>query len=166
MTRKWFQPGHSKTCKKLKKVHFKRWQYSCLSSRYPQDHFLRSLLSPSFDLNRFGRFASLSQKMVSTSPLKTLEKSEKRPFQTLTTGFFELNVASKPFSKKFPLIKLWFKQFKTLRLTFPENSFNFVTQNVAKNWKIVFSNAKKLRFWAQGSYKIIFWEVCDDQILI
>ena len=71
--------------------------------------------------------------MVSPSSPKTLEKTEKGPFQTLTTFLFELKVASKPFSEKVLLIKVPFKQFKTLRLIFPENSFNFVTQNVAKS---------------------------------
>ena len=71
--------------------------------------------------------------MVSTLSPKTLEKTEKGPFQTLTTFLFELKVASKPFSEKVLLIKVPFKQFKTLRLIFLENSFNFVTQNVAKS---------------------------------
>ena len=120
-----------KNVQKLKNDLFKRSQHSFLSSRWLENHFPRSFLWPSFDLNNFGRFAWVFQKMVSNSSPKTLEKTEKVPFQTLTTLLFELKVVSKPFSKKLPLIKLWFKQFKTLRLTFPENSFNFVTQNVA-----------------------------------
>ena len=39
--------------------------------------------------------------MVSTSSLKNLQKIEKRHFQTLKTFVFELEVASKAFSKSF-----------------------------------------------------------------
>ena len=93
-----------KFAEKLKNALFKRWQHSLLSSRLLQNDFLkrflwwnfdlnrrsfllpnfdlnrRSFLRPNFDLNSFDRFASLSQKTVSTSSLKNLQKTEKCPF--------------------------------------------------------------------------------------
>ena len=99
---------------------------------------------------------SLSQKTVSTSSLKTSQKTEKCPFQTLRTFTFELKVASKPFSKKLPITKFWFKQFLMFCLTFSENGFNLVTQKFVKNRKMLFSNAQNIRFWVQGSFKTIF----------
>ena len=59
-----------------------------LSSRSIQKHFLRTLLWPSFDLNRFERFALPSQKMLSTSSLKNLQIPEYRCFETLRTFDF------------------------------------------------------------------------------
>ena len=47
--------------------------------------------------------------MVSISSLKNLRKTEKCLFQTLRTFVFEFKVASKPFSKKLPMTKFWFK---------------------------------------------------------
>ena len=61
------------------------------------------------DLNSFERFASLSQKKVSTASLRNLEKKQKCPFQTLTKFVFQLEVAPAPYSNKLPLIKLSFK---------------------------------------------------------
>ena len=55
---------------------------------------------------------SLSQKTVSASSLKNLEKSEKSPFETLRKFVFELKVASKSFPKKLPMTKFWSKKFK------------------------------------------------------
>ena len=54
----------------------------------------------------------------------------------------------------------------TLRITFTENAFNFGTQNFWNNWKMLFSNAQNIRFWAQGSFKSTFYEAFYDQILI
>ena len=121
---------------------------------------------PNFDLNSLERFASLSQEMASTLSLKSFQKTEKCLFQTLTTFFFEPKVASKPFSKKLTTSKLWFKEIWTLCVTFPSNGFNFVTQKIAKTWKMLFSNGHNIRFWAQGSFKTIFLDTCYDQIWI
>ena len=114
--RKWFQLSYSKICKNLKNALFKRLQNSFMSSRLLQNHFLWSFSWPNFDLNSFERFASLSQKTVSTSPLKNLKKTEKCPFQTLKTFDFELIVASKRFPEKVPPTKAWFKNYWTLFL--------------------------------------------------
>ena len=82
-----------------------------------------------------------------------------------TENFFFLNtqnirfwsqVASKPFSKKLPMINFEFRWFWRLGLAFPENDFNFVTQKFELNWKMPFSNTQNIRFWAQGSLKTIF----------
>ena len=43
--------------------------------------------------------------MVSTSPVKNLQKIEKRLLETLTTFVFELKLASKPFSKNLSITK-------------------------------------------------------------
>ena len=94
--------------------------------------------------------------MVSTSSIKNLQETGKCPFQTLKIFVFEIKVVSKSFSKKLPRTKFEFKLFWRLCLPFPENSLNFVTQKLEKNWKIPFSNAQNIRFWAQGSFKTIF----------
>ena len=136
--RKRSQLRHSKTCKKLKNSLFKRSQHSFLSSSLLQNHFLRRFLWPNFDLNSFERFALLFLKMVSTLPLKTLQKTEKWSFQTLRTFVLELKVTSKPFSKKLPITKYGFKQFWMLCLTLPENGLDFITQKLAKTEKCYF----------------------------
>ena len=103
---------------------FKRSEHSFQSSKLLQNHFLRSSLYPSFDLNSFERFASLSQKMVSTQLLKNLQKSQKCPFQTLKTFDFELIVASKRFPEKVDL--------KTIERFF---SFQLCRPKICKNLK-------------------------------
>ena len=93
-------------------------------------------------------------------------KNWKMPFSNTRNILFEPKVASKPFSKKLTTSKLWFKDIWTLCVTFPSNGFNFVTQKIAKSWKMLFSNAHNIRFWAQGSFKTIFLDACYDQIWI
>ena len=140
----------------LENYFFKRSEYLFFISRQLQNHFLGSFLWPNFDLSSVERFASLSQKMISTSSLKNLQKAEKCCIQTLTTFIFELKVASKSFSKKLPVNEFWFKQIWTLCLTFPETDFNFATEKYAKSWKMLFSNAENICFWAQSSFETIF----------
>ena len=111
---------------------------------------------PNFYLNSFERIASLSQKMVSTSSLKNLQKTEKCTFQKLRTIAFEVKVASKPFSKKFTMAKIWFKKYSTLSLTFPEIVSTSSLKILQKTWKMLFSNVQNIRFWTQGSTKTIF----------
>ena len=53
-----------------------------------------------------------------------------------------------------------------LCLTFPENGFSFVTQKLAKNWKMPFSDAQNIRFWLQGSFKTIFLKTFYDQFWV
>ena len=93
--------------------------------------------------------------MVSTLSLKNLQKTENFPFQMLRIFVFQLKAASKLFSKKLPKANFEFKWSWRHCLAFPENGFNFVTQKFAKNWKMPFSNAQNIRFWAQGSFKTI-----------
>ena len=59
-------------------------------------------------------------------------QTEKCLLQTLRTFIFKLKVASKPFSKKLPMTNFDFRGSWRLRLTFPENGFNFVTQKLQK----------------------------------
>ena len=102
-SRKWFQCRHSKIYTKLKNDLFKCSEHSFLTSRWLQNHFLRSFLWPNFDLNSFESFASLSQKMISTLSLKDLQKTENCSFQMLRILVFELKLPIKPFSKKLPI---------------------------------------------------------------
>ena len=81
---------------------------------------------------------------------KNFQKTEKWPVQTLTKSTFELKVASKPFAKKIPITKLRLKYFWTLCVTFPQNGFNFVTQKLAKNWKILFLKRSQHSFLRSG----------------
>ena len=141
--RKQFQLRHSKICKNLKNALDKRTKHWLLSFRRLQNHFLRSFLWPNFDLNCFERFAWLFQKMVSTLPLKNLQKTEECPFQMLRTFVFELKVASKPFSEMLNLTNFG---FKTLCLAFTVSGFNFLVQKFAKNWILLFSKAQNLCF--------------------
>ena len=73
------------------------------------NYFLKFLLRPNFDSNSFERFPSLSQKTLSTSLLKKIQKSEKYHFQTRRKIVFHLKVASKSFSKKLPMTKFGFE---------------------------------------------------------
>ena len=117
--------------------------------------FSRKSIKPKSDLNSFERFASLSQKMISTSSLRYFQKTEEYPCEALITFVLKHKVSSRPFYKKLCMTKFWFKQCTRLCLTFPENGFNFVTQIFAKIWKILFLNTLNILFWAQGCFKTI-----------
>ena len=91
-------------------------------------------------------FLNFLRKRFQLRHSKICKKTKTCPFQTLRIFVFELKVISKPFSKKLPITKFWFKKFSMFCLTFPENGFNFVTQKFAKNWKMPFSNALLLHF--------------------
>ena len=78
--------------------------------------------------------------------LKNLQKAKNCCFQRLTGFVVELEVVSKPFSKRFPRTKFWFKHVWTLCLTFPENGFNFATQKFAENKKINFQTFTTFSF--------------------
>ena len=121
-----------KNCKNLKTSLFKCLEHSFLISRSIQNLFLKSFLWPTLNLDGLEGFVSHSQKTVSFSSLKNLQKSEKFPFQMLKTFFSELKVASKPFSKKLLMTKFWFKHFLMSCLTFPESGINFVTRKLQK----------------------------------
>ena len=73
-------------------------EHSVLASRQSQNHFLM------LPINR-----KLSQKTVSTSPLRNLQKGENCHFQTIRTFVFDLDVASKPFSKLLRTAQFKFK---------------------------------------------------------
>ena len=145
-----------KNLQENKKCYFQMPTVLVLELKAVQNRFLRSFLWSNDDLNSLWCFASLSQKMVSTSPPNNLQKTEKFSLQTFRTFVFELKVLSKPFSKKLPMTKFYFKQFLMFCLTFPEKSFNFVTQKFAKNWKIPFSDAQNICFWYQVRFKTVF----------
>ena len=100
-----------------------------------EKHFLKTSQQSRIYGKNFRSIVSLLQKTVSTSLLKNLQKTEKCSFQTRRTFAFELKVVSKPFSKKRPMTKFWFKYFWTLCIIFPENGFNFITQKFAKKLK-------------------------------
>ena len=48
---------------------------------------------------------------------------------------------------------------------FPKNDFKLVTEKLARNWKMLFSNAQNILFWAKGTLKTIFWEAYYEDIL-
>ena len=96
---------------------------------------------------------------------KSCKKTEKWPFQMLRTFVFELKEASKPFSKKFPMTKFWFKNISMLCFTFTQNSFNFVAQKLAKHWKMSFTNTQNIQV-LPGCFKTIFWNAYHDQLWI
>ena len=114
------------------------------------------MLSPKLHLKSFQCFFPLSQKMVSTLPLKNWQINEKCNLQTLRTFIYDLKIALKQFSKNLPIIKFWYKKFLVLFLAFPENVSNFVTQKSQKKKKkkkkmkerkISFSKVHNIRFW-------------------
>ena len=73
--------------------------------KFDSEPFFKKFLMTNFEFNGLEGFVSHSQKTVSFSSLKNLQKSEKFPFQMLKTFFSELKVASKPFSKKLLMTK-------------------------------------------------------------
>ena len=121
-----------KNCKDLKTSLFKCLEHSFLISRSIQNLFLKSFLWPTLDLDGLEGFVSQSQKTISFSSLKNLQKSEKLPFQMLKTFFSQLKIASKPFSKKLIMTKFWFKHFLMSCVTFQESGINFVTRKFQK----------------------------------
>ena len=95
-----------------------------------QNHFQKCLLLPTVNLN--GPSALLSEKTISTLSLKTLQKSKHCYSQRFRTFDFRLMLAPKKFSKMLPMTNFEFKWLWRLCLTFPESSFNLVTQTLAK----------------------------------
>ena len=82
--------------------------------------------------------------MVSTSLLKDLQKTEKWPFQTLTTFVFELKVASKPFSNKLPMTKFRFKTFERFALLSRKIVSTASLKNLQKTEKCSFQTLRTL----------------------
>ena len=70
--------------------------------------------------------------MVSISSLNYCKNLKIFLFQILRTIVFDLNVASKPISKKLAMINFEFRWSGRLCLAFPENGFNFITQKFEK----------------------------------
>ena len=83
----------------------------------------------------------------------------------LITFTFELKVATKLFKRSFLSPHFDLTALNALP-HFLRKWFHFVTQKFAKDWKLTFWSAQNIRFWAQGSFKILFYEVLSDQILI
>ena len=141
--------------KNLKSAIFKRPQYWFLSSKKVKNHFLRKFLWPNFVFNCFRCFASLSQKMASTSSPKNCKK--------LKISIFKCSENSCLISRSLQNHVLKSFLSPTLNLdglegchAFPENGFNLLTQNFAKNLNMPFSNAQNICFWVQSSLKTIF----------
>ena len=145
-----------KNLQKTERCSFQRLSKFVFQLKVASKPFFRKLRQPHFNFNSLERFASLSQTLVSTSSLKSLQITEKCYFQTITTLVFELKIASKPFSTNIPMTKLWFKWLWMLCLTFPKSGFNFFNEKFAKNRKILFSSTHNTHFWAQGRFKTIF----------
>ena len=103
--------------------------------------------------------------MVSTSSLKKLQQTEKIVFKCSENLFLSSSYLQNIFLKA-SYYQISFKKFSPVCLTLAENGFNFVTQKLAKNWRILFSNAHKIHFWAQDNFKIIFLEASYEKIFI
>ena len=95
-------------------------------------------------LKKFWCFASLSQKTVSTSSLNNFRKTEQCPFQTLETFVFELNVASKPFSKKLHMTEL--KSFRCFASFSPKIVSTSSIKNLQKTEKCPFQTLRPFVF--------------------
>ena len=151
--RKWFQLRHSKIAKKKKSENSlsKCLEHSILISRLFQNHFLKSFLRLTLNLNGLKALPRFPRKRFQLRHSKIANKLKIFSFQMLRTFVFDLKVVSKPFSTKLPMTNYEFKWCWRLSLAFLENGFNF-----AKNWKVPFSNTRKKRFWAQDSFKTIF----------
>ena len=104
----------------------------------------------------------LSHKTISVLSLKNLQKTEKCYFQRYRIFVFDHKMASKPFSKKLHLTKLWFKKFLTFRFAFPTNAFNFLTQKFTKKRKMPITKVQSIRFWPQDSFKLISQKASFD----
>ena len=122
---------------KTKNFPFRILKHLFLISRLLQNHFLQKL--------PIANFVLLSQKTISISSLKTLQKTEKCPFQILTTFVFELKVASKPFSTKFFMTKSDLNSFPH----FVSLSLKLVSTSSIKNLQKTKKNAifKRPQYW-------------------
>ena len=67
----------------------------------------------------------------------------------------DVKLSSVSYSKTLTMNKCWFKYSWRLYLAFPENSLNFVTQNLAKKQNMPFSNAPNIRFWPEVILKTV-----------
>ena len=153
--RKSFQFCQLKICKKLKKAIFKCPQYLLLSSRKLQNHFLRIFLWSNYDLNNFQHFTSLSQKMVSTSSIKNLERTKKCYFWMPT--IFVLS--SRKLQNQFLRSSFWSNFDLNSFWCFASLSQKMVSISSLKNCKklkLPFSNAQNIHFWDQAGFKTIF----------
>ena len=104
-----------------------------------EKHFLKTSQQSRIYGKNFRSIVSLLQKTVSTSSLKNLQKTEKCSFQTRRTFAFELEVASKPFSKMLPLNND-LESFLSL-------SWNTIWTSSLKNlqkWKMLIWNAQNI----------------------
>ena len=127
--RKFFQLCHSKIWKILKTELLKHSEYSFFSSRYLENHFLRSFLWPT------------PRKPFQLRHLKIYKKLKNDLFKRWEYSFLSWRKLQNHSLRRF----LW-----------QEDGFNFVTQKLAKNWKMPFSNARNSCFCAQGTFKTIF----------
>ena len=122
---------------KTKNFPFRMLKHLFLISRLLQNHFLKKLPTANFVL--------LCQKMISISSLKTSQKTEKCPFQMLTTFASELKVASKPLSTKFFMTKFDLNSFSHLASL----SMKMVSTSPIKNLQKTKKNAifKHPQYW-------------------
>ena len=94
----------------------------------------------------FKHFASLSDKMVSTSSIKNFQETKKCYFLTPAILVIELKESSNPFSKKLPMTIFWFKQFLMFCLIFLQNDFSFVDQKFQKTENFPFQMQRTFAF--------------------
>lgn len=111
-------------------------------------------------LNSIEGFALVFQKTVSTSLLKSLQKSEKFHIQTLRTF---INMLWISFSIKFPMTNFTFKQIWTLCLDFPESFSDLLFKKISEN---VFLKRSEHWFLTSKSLKVLFLNCCLWQTII
>ena len=120
-----------------------------------QNRFLKSFLWENFDLKSFQCFASFSQKTISTSSHKTLQKNEKYHFKRLKTFVFFFKIASKPFYKMLHMPKFGFKR---LRFQFRYSKFSKKLKNaIFKVSEHMFLTSRKLQ---NNFLKSFLWKIC------
>ena len=147
---------HSKIWKKLKNALFKAFKHSLLSSRFLKSQFLRSSLWPNFDLRSYERLASLSQKMVSISSLKICKKLKNDHFKRQNIRFWAQESSETIFSQS-SNDEILIEIVLNAMLGFPREWFQLRhSKTCKKNWKMPFSNAQNIHFWAQISSKTVF----------
>ena len=111
--------------------------------------FSKMLPITNFGFTHFSIFC-LPLSMVSISSIKKFEKKkEKCHFGMLKTFVFDLEVASKPFSKMPAITNLDFNSFNfRLCVVFPENSFIFSLKNLKKVRNALFQ---------RSGYSFLMW---------
>ena len=135
------------TLEKTEKCSFQTLRAFIFDLKVASESFSRKLSMTKFWFNSFLYFASLSQKTVSTSSLKNLQKTKISLSKCPEHSFLISRSLQNHFLKRF----LW----PILNVNDLKSSVSFSQKvastsspnNLQKTWKLLFSNAQNLRFW-------------------